>query len=57
MDEEDVLCQYCNDRYKTMVMLPGVLHIIMGMDVVIPMTGIMRMARNSVRFFLKMMEE
>jgi len=37
-----------------MVMLPDVLHIIMGMDAVIPTTGLMRMARNSVRFFLKM---
>ena len=54
MDEEDMLCQWCSDRCKTMVMLPGVLHIIMGMDAVIPTTGIMRMARYSVRFFLKM---
>ena len=54
MDEEDMLCQWCNDRCKTMVMLPGVLHIIMGMYAVIPTTSIMRMARNSVRFYLKM---
>ena len=39
-----------------MVMLLGVLHIIMGMAAVIPTTGIMRMARNSVRFFLNMTE-
>jgi len=39
-----------------MVMLPGVLHIIMGMAAVIPTTGVMRMARNSVRFFFKMTE-
>ena len=39
-----------------MVMLSGVLHIIMGMDAVIPTTGIMSMARNSVRFFFKMTE-
>lgn len=56
MDEEDMLCQWCSDRCKTMVMLPGVLHIIVGMDAVIPTTGIMRMARNSVRFYLKMTE-
>ncbi len=37
-----------------MVMLPGVLHINMGIDAVIHTTGIMRMERNSVRFFLKM---
>ena len=56
MDEEDMLCQWCSDRCKTMVMLPGVLHIIMGMAAVIPTTGVMRMARNSVRFFFKMTE-
>lgn len=40
-----------------MVMLPGVLQIIVGVNAVIPTTGIMSMVRNSVRFLLKMTEE
>ena len=37
-------------------MISDVLHIMTGMAAFIPTTGIMRMAKNSVLFFLKMVK-